>query len=331
MSRRGPPAQQHLGAEPHHGLGPAQESGGAAGSTGSRASGSVTKPTCPPQPAAGWSMVSSTSMSAALASPAARRGTGTRPACGPRRPGGRGGSRRARPAQPARPGAAGRDRPRRPRSQGHGRGACQLPARAERAADPEQSPGRHVVQRRLTAPTSRTVWVSVPSWAAGAPLSEMAISPTPDAHSMRELARQERGSGSRAGSSRSVTQSWVSAGGWRPGRAPGASARRPATGSQSLVVRAPVQVEQPRPGSSAAADHRLEQAQRQRDSRTAGPGRRVRAGGRFQLDARRRRSRGRRNATGRAGAATTSPARRRAPSVCTTTVAAPGNRRSSAT
>jgi hypothetical protein len=59
-------------------------------------------------------------------------------------------------------------------------------------------------------PTARTVCTSAPSRDAGPPLTEMAASPMAGTASMANWPGRNGGSGSRAGSSRSVTESRVS-------------------------------------------------------------------------------------------------------------------------
>ena len=63
----------------------------------------------------------------------------------------------------------------------------------------------------LTLPTARIVCTSAPSRAAGSPLTEMATSPMAGTASMVNWPGWNGGSGSPAGSSRSVTESRVSA------------------------------------------------------------------------------------------------------------------------
>ena len=119
------------------------------GSSASRASGSVTKPTGPSQPGGGL-VDGELHLEVRRGRPArrARRGTGTRPACGRPRSAAPGRSRRARPARRAATGRSGAS-PTPPATitqvaPGRGR---QIPAGAERPADPDQRRPARLVQR----------------------------------------------------------------------------------------------------------------------------------------------------------------------------------------
>ena len=147
----------------------------------SRASGSVTKPTWPSQPCAGRSTVSS-HLETGRRPPSRRagRGTGTPRGCARRRPARPGRSPLAWRGPRARPAAAARGRRRRRRSPGRCPRRCPGPSRCRTGRGRRRCRQPGVPQQaRLTAPTSRMVWVSEPSRADGSPLTEIAISPTP--------------------------------------------------------------------------------------------------------------------------------------------------------
>src|SRR5690606_581546 len=92
------------------------------------------------------------------------------------------------------------------------------PAHADRPQSVPNGPRSPIVEpgpawhnARLTAPTSRMVWVNVPSVSVGSPLTEIAISPIPDAYSIMNCPGRAAGSRSVTGSSTRVTESRFSA------------------------------------------------------------------------------------------------------------------------
>ena len=75
---------------------------------------------------------------------------------------------------------------------------------------PSMVPGPASCSAVLTAPTARMVCTSVPSAAAGSPLTEIAISPMPGAASIMNWPARNGGSARPAGVSTSVAESRVS-------------------------------------------------------------------------------------------------------------------------
>ena len=68
-------------------------------------------------------------------------------------------------------------------------------------------PGCASCSARLTAPTERIVWVMVSIADGGTPLTEIAISPIPNAYIIMNSPGSGAGSGSPAGSRQSVAES----------------------------------------------------------------------------------------------------------------------------
>src|SRR6266542_866613 len=247
------------------GSGPQRNAIVRSGSTGTRASGSVTKPTGPDQPSAGTSTVCSTSRSGRAVHSASwsvnRNSSGARApvtstirryasrlASAPSSTG-RSGARPTPPATMTRSWPTAVERP-------------QVVPNGPRT--PTTSPGAASCSARLTAPTSRIVWLSAPSPSDGSPLIEIAISPTPRAYSMVNWPGRKAGIGASTGSRRSVAESCVSSRREATRYGTGTIGSRSSNGSHSTVTGAPVQVEQPRPGALQALQDGLEEAERER-------------------------------------------------------------------